>query len=58
MREYLAERRKAIAPAVAQLVAAGVFWAVTGEVNAPELSLAASALATALLVERVPNKEG
>ncbi len=57
VREYLNARRKAIAPAVAQLAGAGVFWAVTGEVNAPEISLAVSALVTALIVERVPNKE-
>ncbi len=57
MKEYLNARRKAIAPAVAQLAGAAVLWAVTGEVNAPEISLGVSALVTALIVERIPNKE-
>jgi hypothetical protein len=57
MKDYLEARRKAIAPAVAQLAGAAVFWAVTGEINAPEISLAVSALVTALIVERTPNAE-
>jgi hypothetical protein len=56
MRAYLQARRKAIAPAVAQLAGAAVLWAVTGEVNGPENSLGVSALVTALIVERVPNE--
>jgi len=57
MREDLNARRKALAPAIAQLAAAGIFWAVTGEINAPEISLGVSALVTALIVERTPNEE-
>ncbi len=52
---YLAARRKAIAPAVAQFAAAAVLWAFTGEINAPEISLGVSALVMSLIVERTPN---
>lgn len=55
MRKYLATRRKALAPAIAQLTGAAVLWAVSGELNAPEIALGVSALVTALIVERVPN---
>lgn len=57
MRGYLQARRKAIAPAIAQLAGAGVLWALTGRIDAAEISLAVSALVTILIVERVPNKE-
>ena len=55
MRAYLQARRKAIAPAIAQLAAAGVLWALTGELSREEIALGVSALATALIVERTPN---
>jgi len=46
---------KALSPLVLGVVALLVQWAVTGTLNAGELSTAIAALATSLLVYLVPN---
>lgn len=57
MKSYLQARRKALAPAIAQLAAAAVLWVVTGQIDDLEIGLGVSALVTALIVERTSNEE-
>lgn len=49
--------RKSIAAALPPLIVALTLWMITGEINAPELSVALTGLLTAVLVYEVPNAE-
>lgn len=55
MKDYLKARRKAVASALPPLIAALILWSLTGNLNAPELTLGLVAVLNAVLVEQTPN---
>lgn len=47
--------RKSIAAAAVPLLVSAAMWMLTGEINAPELSLALTGFLTAVAVYETPN---
>jgi hypothetical protein len=57
MKDYLNARRKMLAASLPQLAAVLVLWAISGEYDRAELTLTITAVLSAFLTERVPNKD-